>query len=143
MLETADDACFSIMERRLLICAAILLGLTRAGLSLLSFQKLRDLLRKLRLGATPRCDLSKASAWQVVSAVERAAHYLPLRSTCLTKALAAQVLLDWHGLESQLHIGVAKSAEDDLEAHAWLESEGTILIGDLDDLSRYTRLPQL
>ena len=131
------------MDRRLLVCAAGLLGLTSLGLSLLSFERVRKVLRRLRVKPVCACRVDGASAQRIVAAVERAAQYLPLKSTCLGKALAAQVLLDWHDLESHLRVGVMKTSAEELVAHDWLESGEKVLIGDLEDLSQYTRLPRL
>src|SRR5438309_451978 len=66
---------------------------------------------------------------RVVWAVVVASRYVPM-STCLTQALAAQVLLARRGYSAHLHIGVAKEgAEAKLKAHAWVESDGKVLIG--------------
>jgi hypothetical protein len=48
-----------------------------------------------------------------------------------------------HGFSPQLRIGVAKGETGKLEAHAWIESQGKIVIGYLKDLSRFTPLPSL
>ncbi len=47
------------------------------------------------------------------------------------------------GQPADLRIGVAKSAEGRLEAHAWVEICGQIVFGDLPDLSRYKALSPL
>jgi len=60
-------------------------------------------------------------------------------ASCLTQALAAHLLLCRRGLTPQLHIGVAKDQRDRLIAHAWVESEGRIVVGGTD-LQRYTPL---
>jgi hypothetical protein len=64
-------------------------------------------------------------------------------ATCLPRALAAQTLLLQAGYETTLRIGVAKTAGGKLEGHAWLERDGEIIIGELDDLARFTLLPAL
>ena len=76
---------------------------------------------------------------RVVWAVVVASRYVPM-STCLTQALAAQVLLARRGYSAHLHIGVAKEgAEAKLKAHAWVESDGKVLIGGSEP-GRYTHL---
>ena len=50
------------------------------------------------------------------------------KATCLTKALTAQILLEQHGYSSVLRIGVNKEGE--FEAHAWVEYEGDVVMGD-------------
>jgi len=65
---------------------------------------------------------------RIARAVEVASHLVP-RSTCLTKALAAHVLLRRVGHEGVLHIGVARDEAGKFEAHAWLECQGKVIIG--------------
>lgn len=60
-----------------------------------------------------------------------------LGATCLPRALAAQMLLAKAGYETQLRMGLAKSAAGKLEGHAWLERDGDIVIGNLPDLERF------
>jgi hypothetical protein len=74
--------------------------------------------------------------------IQIASHFVP-GSTCLSNALAGQLLFAGHGYKTQLHIGVARNEQNILEAHAWLSLNGTILIGNLPDLSRFTELPPL
>jgi hypothetical protein len=49
------------------------------------------------------------------------------RSTCLTKALTAQIILDQYGHQSNLRIGVTKGEK--FEAHAWVEFDGDVVMG--------------
>ena len=64
----------------------------------------------------------------VAWAVQQASRVVP-RSSCLTQALATQVLLSRAGYPSRLRIGVARGTRGDLEAHAWVESGGRQVIG--------------
>jgi hypothetical protein len=66
------------------------------------------------------------SAEKVAWAVELVSRYVP--ATCLSRALAAQVLLARRGYPVLLHFGAVKEGERFL-AHAWLESEGQVVIG--------------
>jgi hypothetical protein len=45
-----------------------------------------------------------------------------------------------HRYSSELKIGVAKNKDGKLDAHAWVESQGQVLIGNLHDLSRFEPL---
>ena len=76
----------------------------------------------------PRC-ANRVSADNVSWAVEVASRHTPGVKTCLNQALAAQVLLARRGHPAVLRIGVAKGKEAHLRAHAWVESEGKIVIG--------------
>jgi hypothetical protein len=77
---------------------------------------------------------------KIREAVDWATTRVP-RSTCLTRALAAAVLLRFAGLPYRLVIGVAKNAGGLLSAHAWIISGENIVTGNLPDLSRYVPLP--
>ena len=61
--------------------------------------------------------------------------------TCFVRALAAQVLLQRRGYQTDLRVGVAKEPNGRLKGHAWLEKNGEVLIGGMEDLSQYTLLP--
>ena len=50
---------------------------------------------------------------------------------CLTQALAGQVLLERYGYPALVHVGVTKKAKNGtFQAHAWLESDGKVVIGE-------------
>ena len=70
-------------------------------------------------------------------AVEHAARIVP-GATCLTQALAAEVMLRRTGGRPDLRFGVARDAGD-FEAHAWLELGGRVLVGD-HGIERYSPL---
>jgi len=51
------------------------------------------------------------------------------------------VIIGRHGYPVMLRIGVARSEEGEFEAHAWIESDGVIVIGGAKStLGRYTPL---
>ncbi len=77
---------------------------------------------------------------QIREAVDRATARVP-RSTCLTRGLAAAVLLRIAGVPYRLVIGVAKQVDGALSAHAWVMSGENIVTGNLPDLSNYIPLP--
>lgn len=68
------------------------------------------------------------TAQDVAWAVHRVSRAVP-GATCLTQALAAQLLLSRRGYPSRLRIGVAHAPGDGLRAHAWLESDGLVVLG--------------
>ncbi len=134
------------VERRLLIEAALLLGAIRPGLRLLPFQTVRRLLSRIARGSAKASSSSiPPSTEQVVRAVTVAGRYVPKVGTgvCLTEALAAQTMLARRERPALLRIGVIKGEENRLQAHAWVESGGEVVIGGEADLDRFTRLPTL
>ena len=64
---------------------------------------------------------------RVARAVQRVSRVVP-GATCLTQALAAQVLLERRGLPTRLRIGIRDRSQA-MQAHAWLESGGMTVIG--------------
>ena len=127
------------VEQVLLVRAATLLSAIRIGLWLLPFKVLQRVISKLIKGAAVSSIKRNVPVGHGVWAVETAARYVP-HATCLTRALAAQVLLALDGTPASVHIGVAKGKDGVLEAHAWLEAEGKILLGGSDSNQRYARL---
>ena len=83
----------------------------------------------------------RPSVERITWAVEAASRRIP-RATCLTQALSAQLLLRRFGYDPRLCLGVARNAAGDFRAHAWLEGEGSVIIGG-PETSAFTRLPAL
>lgn len=127
-------------DRCVLRQATFLLVLVWSGLRLLSFQRLCRLIARVPPKPTSRVSEEPPDILAALRAIDIASRVVP-GATCLTRALALQVLLRRQGRVSRLHIGVAKDQAHGLEAHAWVEYRGRIVLGDSPDLSRYTRLP--
>ncbi len=69
-----------------------------------------------------------------------ASRYVPA-ATCLTQSLATKVLLSRQGHQASVRIGVARSEAGQFQAHAWVESNGRVVIGGPEShLKRYTPL---
>jgi len=113
-------------ERWLLIKAALLLGSTKLGLKLLPFRILRRLAGSLSGSKAWLPATDRFSAERIAWAVELVGRYVP--STCLSRALSAQIFLARRGYPVLLHFGVVKEGERFL-AHAWLESGGQVVVG--------------
>jgi hypothetical protein len=122
-------------ERRLVLRALWLLIAVRIGMRATPVQILRARLRRWPLGA------AAAGPERIAWAVRTAARYLP-GSACLAQALAVEALMERCGHASNLRIGVARTEAGKFEAHAWVESGGTVVIGG-GELDRYTPLPPL
>jgi hypothetical protein len=126
-------------DRQLLVRAVLLLGAIRLGLSLLPFPTVRRLVAGGAQVPTEPQRPPPASVDRLVWAVTVASRYVP-KATCLTQALAAQVLLARQGYPAQLRVGVARGGAGGIEAHAWLESRDKVVIGG-SELGRYVPLP--
>lgn len=132
----------STTERLHLVEAALLLAVIRPGLRLLPFQTLRRLLERVgRMSASSR-EVHYSSAESVRRVVTTASRYLPASGACLTRALAVQTMLARRGRPALLRIGVARDEQGRLQAHAWVASEGKVVIGG-SEIDGYTPLPAL
>ncbi len=129
----------SSTEQRLFVRAALLLAGVRVGLWLLPFEILRRHLTRTGQAAAQSMQPVSVSPEKIAWALTVASRYVPGAGSCLVQALAAQVLLERQGHPASLHIGVAKAEENQFEAHAWVESQGKVVVGG-EELERYTRL---
>jgi Transglutaminase-like superfamily len=125
-------------DRRRFLVAVPVVAVVRTALWVLPFGTIRSAIerhvRSRPASSKPSPDVSDRIAWSIGSA----ARIVP-RATCLTQALAGEVLLRRAGYPAEVKIGVAKGPTGKLEAHAWVESDGRIVIGD-HDLHRFTTL---
>ena len=126
-------------DKRLLLAAVGLLASVRLALWLIPFQAVRNILATVSTGKGGEHAADPAYIQRVAWAVERASRCVPF-ATCLPQALAAECLLRRAGHPTQLRIGVAKNLDGQFLAHAWIESDGRIVLGRLPNLSSYTVL---
>jgi Transglutaminase-like superfamily len=129
-------------DRSLLVVAIFLLATIRLGLRVLPFARLRTLLAGLARIRSKDDGIGSAAPERAVWAVETASRQFPSIGTCLTQALAMQVLLARAGCESRLRIGVTRNAAGTFIAHAWLEKDGVIVIGGAEHRG-FTPMPAL
>jgi hypothetical protein len=128
-------------DRALFGKATVLLWGIRLALWLLPFQNLRNLLVHVTQAPTGWHRADQSSPDRIAWAVVLASRYVP-QATCLTQALAAQVLLGREGHPAYLRIGVARSERGQFHAHAWVETQGKVVIG-ASEVERYTPLMAL
>lgn len=128
----------SAEDRSLLTSSVLLVGVARLALWVLPFNFVRRALtRRARRSVAPYT--TDRIGWAISVAKE----FIP-RGNCLPQALAAESLLLRSGHPVELRIGVVKTAQGLLEAHAWVESGGRLVVGDLaQGLSTYSPLPPL
>ena len=126
-------------ERRLLIRAAGWVVIARAALWLLPFSAVRHAFDRPR---SRRSDLSFIRPRRLSWAVQTSARWVP-QATCLTQALALQALMAQAGRMGDVHLGVTKDAPGGFEAHAWVEHDGEIILGDNGGVARYARMMAL
>lgn len=109
---------------RLLIEAMLIVPAIRIALWLLPFRFV------LAIAQRPAAFAPNMTMERVLRAVHAIAQRVP-RATCLTRALAAMMMLARHGYPSTLRLGVAKE-DDRVAAHAWLERDGVTILHEAD-----------
>lgn len=130
-------------ERRLVMQALVAVSVARALLLVLPLRTVCQLVRRL-FGSEPLAPAGCSSAQAIVWAVSAAARRSPTGSTCLANALVGQAMLRRHGHHSELRIGVRRNADRAFAAHAWLEIDGSILMGGpASVIGLYAALPDL
>jgi hypothetical protein len=127
-------------ERRVLLYACFLLNAIRLALWLFPFGTTRQHLKAILSVWVCRRTVKPVSVNFIVWAVAVAGRYAPKGAKCLARALTTQLLLNRYGYPHQLHIGVAKNAAQVLEAHAWIEYEGQVVVGGVSNLERFKPL---
>jgi hypothetical protein len=123
------------------LCGAVL---TRAALRVLPLPRVLRLVRHCFRAASPLPPARQASAGQAIWAALAAGRWSPLGTTCLTTALVAQALLQRHGCQAKLRIGVRRDLSGAFTAHAWLEREGIVIVGGPAEMvAAYAPLPEM
>lgn len=113
----------------------------RVGLWCLPFRTLLRIITFLtRVRPTERP--TEVSAQDLAWAVKAASRYVP-KPTCLTQAMALNVLLARRGHAGDIKIGVAKDPDGGLKSHAWVEHDGRIILGEVEDIGDFTTLTSL
>lgn len=121
--------------------AALLVWVFRIALWVLPFRVVRRLLARFAR-ESPASKEERATVGRIVSAVTAASRYAPV-ANCLPQALVAKLMLARHGHDATVHIGVTRIETGRFQAHAWVESNGRVVIGGSRELFRYTRLPSV
>lgn len=125
---------------RVLLFACLILNSIRLALWLFPFNFVRQKLAQISVVWICDDEPTSVSVGFIVWTVYIASRYTPGVAKCLVRALTTQLLLTRYGYTHQLHIGVAKGAANTLEAHAWVEYKGRVIVGWLKNLSRFKAL---
>lgn len=130
----------STREKGLLIQAVLLLNGIRLSLKFCHFRVWQPLLRQDSPSAAPQSiQPSALSLSRIVWAVNVASRFSP-GVQCLARALTTRLLLHQYGYEAHIRLGAKLAESGQFQAHAWVESQGAVVIGQLSDLSTYAPL---
>lgn len=123
------------IERSLFLEALWLLVAVRVALRMVPFPTVR---RHLARRASP-ARAGGPTREQIARAVRGVGRRLP-GTMCLAEAVVGHTMLRRHGHTAVLRIGVRRGDSAGLDAHAWVECEGTVAIGTVADLADYAVL---
>jgi hypothetical protein len=126
-------------ERVLLVQAGALVGTVRVALWVLPSRWIIKYVTQLAGESAMRRPPS-GHLRDVLWAVEAASRRMP-DASCLTQAVTALLLMRRHGYAARFCVGVARAPGGTLDAHAWLERDGAIVIGRM--AQPFVRLPDL
>ncbi len=125
-------------ERRVVLEALASVVVMRLATWTMPFARVRALADRMRSRGV-HAGSDKPPRERIAWAVNAAANVVPAGSNCLVRALAAEMMLDRYGYPAELRFGVANPAAGEFKAHAWLESDGAVVIGDFE-LENYVPL---
>ena len=125
----------SFYQKRLLLCSWIVASAIRIGLYILPYRWL------YRLPNLIEGEKRKTSTdiEQIIWAIRTSCRFVP-KATCLTQAITAAIMLNYNGHRSNVVLGVVSNSSDSFEAHAWVESDGKIIVGKVKGMARYVIL---
>ena len=137
MARRPDVLGLSVRRRLLMLVALVVVAIVRLNLVVFSYHSVRRLIPAGRVAIAP-----PTMCIRISHAVENAARFVP-GATCLTQAFSVQWMLALRGFVSEIKIGVAEEGGR-LHAHAWLVSEGHVVIGGkAESLSRFQALTSI
>jgi Transglutaminase-like superfamily len=125
----------SSADRWLAMRALMALVIARMALAILRFaHKAMPLDAARRLVALSErllpAPMPNAPVEHIAWAVKAAGESVPGFGNCLVRAVALEALLKVAHHACELRIGVAKTASGEFLAHAWIEKEGKVLVGE-------------
>ena len=127
-------------EKIVFLKAVACLLAVKIGLTILPFSIFRKIFHWFcKSDISVMCDVPQQQIERTVWAVDTAANLLPIHLLCLPRALATKYLL--RKIPSlTLEIGVEINPSKAFEAHAWVERNGSVIIGDWSGSVAYQRL---
>ena len=109
-------------EKRALCEAGLLLMLSTVCVKSVAFKRIHGFLRSRWEGHSGAASDFAGDITLVSASLSRAANILPWESRCLSRSLAAFIMLRRRGIPAVLVFGVKSSANSSLQAHAWVEA---------------------
>jgi len=76
---------------------------------------------------------------KVERAMRRVQKYFPWKVKCFSAALTAKTILKKNNIQSTIYLGVKRSSNDKMMAHAWLRC-GNIIVTGKEEMNNFTTL---
>ncbi len=112
--------------------------LIKLALLAMPFRSVRAIIDRIALQSRyPKMRPSAGKIGWAVAAVNRGLHFK--QGDCLPLAMAAESMLARYGYRAEMKIGAARGEDGAFIAHAWVECEGRVIIGNFE-LDKYTTL---
>ena len=130
-------------RKRLLIESTVILMLARISLRLLPFKTMHNLMKNLERKNYVLDNGDITYVYDISWAIKRAGENLFGDNSCLPIALAGQFQLNMHGFPARSRLGVKKTIDGEIRAHAWVEFDGEVVIGGpKQDIIQYSVLSE-
>lgn len=126
-------------DRWLLVRTSVLLACVRIALY---FVPLLILHRQLLHAAAILQPRRTVPLDRILWSVRQSNRFVP-NSTCLAEALTLETMLIRHRYPARLVIGVGRGDDGQIQAHAWVESQGKPLADEPNELSRFVRFSHI
>lgn len=114
------------LDKIILIKTIFLTWIVRIILWIFPFSVLGKLVDKI--SNNPK-KLNQIPLKKLVWAVNVASKY-SIKSTCLTRSLTGYIIFSSYGYMTQIKVGVCKNDKGNIDAHAWLENNDNVIIGE-------------
>jgi transglutaminase superfamily protein len=120
---------------RLLACVRVLQAVAFATLACRPLPAARRALAQIRPLASAWCGAIPEA--RIIWAFEASAYWRIGRARCLARALAAEVLLPATDRPVMMIIGITPPTNGLLKSHAWIERDGSVLVGGSESRRQY------
>ena len=129
-------------EIRVFVASIVAMGVIRLALAAAPLKNVISWINSDQ-GRRGRRELAQLDIQRAARRIAQAAAYCPLPTTCLSRTLAAHMIMSRLGFVSVPRIGIS-TADGNFEAHAWLECQGGIVIGQKSPEGKaFTPVPSL
>lgn len=126
-----------------MLAAAVIPPMTRVAIHFWGFNRVHEVVwRNVSSRPEQTEAINTDEIVTLTSLMNAAANRSPIYTSCLHRSLAFWWLLNRRGVTSELRIGVYKQAGK-LQAHAWLEKDGTPLSDSRDSVQAFTAFDQV